>query len=220
MTVLMIAGSVCLLVVILLLFPVSVSAEYGEKLSVKARYFFLQYRFLPRPEKKKKPEQQEEEKKPAGPKPSKIRELFQKRGISGFLSLLRAFTRVAVGSAKKLLSHVVIGSLSLELSVGGEDAARTALNYGGVCGLVSTALSVLLSNTKCRQHSVQVIPDFQSKTGMVRFSVRLRIRLIFLLSAAVSALIGLIKIYLKDKKESGSPDQKEKAVFSHGGTSD
>ncbi|QAT49409.1 DUF2953 domain-containing protein [Caproiciproducens sp. NJN-50] len=208
-----IAGFLVLLLALLLFCSVSIEAAFAEEFSARAGFLFFHYRIWPRPEKKQAPARKEEP--AAKKKPSKIKELLRKRGVSGFLELLRAFSRAAYGSAKKLLSHTVIRLLHLNLTVGGEDAAQTAVDYGKACGLVSTALTALLSAAKYRERhvNVRVTPDFQNGSGSVQFHVLLKIKLFFLLSAVLSALIDMIKIYLKFRKESGRPDQKEKAVL-------
>lgn len=214
MTGLAITGSILLLTAFLLFCSVSVEAAFEEELSARIGYLFFHFSVWPRPEKQRKEKEPEKEKQPTEKKkPSKIRELLHQKGLSGFLELLRAFSRVAYGSAKKLLSHTVVRLLMLDLTVGGEDAAQTAVNYGMACGLVSTALTGLLSSAKCKERNVNVLPDFQNGTGGVRFRIRLKIRLIFILSAGISALIGFVKVYIKSRKESGHPDQKEKAVL-------
>jgi hypothetical protein len=211
-----IAGAVLLLFASLLFCSVSVEAAFEEELSARVGFLVFHFRVWPRPEKKQAGQIPEQKEKPVPEKkPSKIRELFRKKGFSGFLELLRAFSQVAFGSAKKIFSHMRIRLLFLSLTVGGEDAAKVASNYGGVCGAVSTALTGLLSAAKVRERNVRVrvIPDFQDGNNSVRFRVRLKIRLFFLLSAALSALLSIIKIYLKSRKGSGHPDQKEKAVL-------
>lgn len=210
MTGLIVAGGMLLLFASLFCCPVSVEAEFEEEFSARVRYLFVRYQIYPRPEKpeKKKPEKAP----PPEKKPSRLRKLLRKRGVSGFLELAREFSRIALGGAKKLLSHTVVDRLRLDLTVGGDDAAAVALNYGRACAAVSTALGALLSAAKCRKPHVEVAPDFLGGKSAVHFRVRLKIRLIFLISSALSALFGFIKLYFRLKKESGHPDQKEKAV--------
>ncbi|WP_411676649.1 DUF2953 domain-containing protein [Caproicibacter sp.] len=214
MTGLIITGIVLSLFAVLLFCSVFVEANFEEEFSARIGFLFLHYRLLPRPEEKPtEPKVQKKEKPAPEEKPSKIKELFRQKGLGGFLELLKAFTSVAYTSAKKLLSHTIVRKLSLDLTVGGDDAAQTALNYGRACGAVSTALTALLSVANCKERNVTVAPDFQNGENRVRFRVRATVRLFFLFSAALSALTGFIKVYLKYRKKSGHPDQKEKAVL-------
>ena len=210
MTGLIVVGGVLLVSAFLLCCPVSVEAEFEEEFSARVRYLFVRYRIYPRPEKPEKKEPKEAP--PAEKKPSKLRELLRKRGLSGFLELAREFSRIALGGAKKLLSHTVVDRLALDLAVGGDDAAAGALNYGRAGAAVSTARGALLSAAKCKKPRVEVAPDFVGGKSAVHFRVRLKIRLCFLVSSALAALFGFVRLYLKIKKESGHPDQKEKAV--------
>ena len=214
MTMWTVMGCLLALSVFLQICPVSAEASYDEEFSLWVGYLFVRYRAYPRPPKEEKPKPEKEPKPEKKGLPSRIAELLRREGLSGFLELLGEFTRVALGSMKKLLSHTTVDLLDLDLSVGGEDAAQTAVNYGKACGAVSTALGALSAAAKCRRRSVRVAPDFQTGKSSVRFRVRVKIRLFFLISFALSAFIGFVRIYLKSKKRSGRPDRQEKAVHS------
>ena len=215
MTAWIVMGCMFVLSAVLQVCPVSAEVSYEEDFSLRIGYLFVRYRVYPRPERKGKKRKPEKAPKPEkGKYASRVAGLLHREGLAGFLGLLEKVSRVALGSAKKLMSHTVVDLLVLDLSVGGEDAAQTALNYGRACGVVSTALGALSSAAKCRRRSVRVAPDFQSGKSSVRFRVRIKIRLFFLISAALAALIGFLKIYKKYKRQSGLPDQKKKAVHS------
>lgn len=197
---------------------VRAEASYaGDEFFLQIRYLFVRYRVCPRPERKAK---KQKPGKAAKKKPFRVRDLLRKNGLSGFLELVGEAARVALGSAKKLFSHLVVDRLSVELSVGGEDAAQVALRYAETCGAVSTAFGALLSAVKCRRPHVRVTPDFQGGESAVRFRVRARVRLFFLIMAGLSALIGFGRLYLKSKKQSDPTDRQKKAVLYNGGPSD
>lgn len=210
MTGFVVAGSILFLVLLLLSCPVSVEAAFQEEFSARIGFLFFHYRVWPQPEKKQKePPKQEAQKESKPPKPkilSKVKKLFRQRGFAGFMELLRAFCKVVSLSTKKIFSHTKISRLLLHLTVGGADAAQTAIQYGRTCALVSTALTALLSAENCKNRDVQVVPDFQNGKSSVQFLLKIKIRLIFLLIAVFSALIGFIKIYSK-------LNEKEKAVL-------
>ena len=201
---------------LLQLCPVSFEMVFEEEFSLRIGFLFFHYRVLPRPQKKKKKKEQKKKEKPARVgRFSKIKELALQKGFSGFLKLLQALSQVALQSAKKIFSHTTVRLLWLNLTVGGEDAAQTAVRYGEICGLVSSSLTALLSAVKYRERDVKVrvAPDFQNEKSSVKFRARLKIKLLFLLTAVLSALIGILRVFLQNRKESGQPDQKEKAVL-------
>ncbi|MFU0833081.1 MAG: DUF2953 domain-containing protein [Oscillospiraceae bacterium] len=209
----MVAGSILFLFLFLLCCPVSVEAAFQEQFSAQVGFLFWHYRVWPQPEKEQEqPTEQEtqEESKPSEQKMfSKIKKLFRQKGFAGFMELLRAFCEVVSSCSQKIFSHTQISRLQLHLTVGGEDAAQTAIQYGKACALVSTALTVLLSAKKCKNRDVRVVPDFQNGKSNVRFLFKMKIRLFFLLTAVFSALIGFIRIYFK-------LNEKEKAVLKDG----
>jgi hypothetical protein len=213
MTGFVVAGFILFLFLLMLCCPISVEAGFQDEFSARIGFLFLHYCVWPQPEKKQKEpvkqETQKESKPPEEKKFSKVKKLFQQKGFAGFMELLRAFCKVASSGAKKFFSHMQISCLLLHLTVGGEDAAQTAIQYGKTCALVSTALTALLSAKNCNNRDVQIVPDFQNGKSSVQFLLKIKIRLIFLLIAIGSVLIGFIKIYLK-------LNEKEKAVLKDG----
>lgn len=213
-----VAGFVVLSLAGLLLCPVTFDLDFEEEFAVRVRYLLIRVPLYPRPEKKKRrkePEREEKEKREAA-KESKLREMLRQRGLKGFLDLLREAARIFSGWGKRLLPHLKIGSFSLSVSVAGEDAGQTALEFAGVCGAVYPAVAVLLGSVKCRKYQVGVVPDFQGKESRVEFHCKVHIRLLFAISTSLYAAIRIMKTVIRRKKES---IRQEKAVLTHGGSS-
>lgn len=212
MTALMVTGGLLFLLLCFLLVPIKAEAAFDKTFSARVKYLFLQFPLYPRPE-KKPAEAKPGSAVPKKKKPSRIMEIFQKEGLSGFLELVNEFSRVALGGARKLLARTLVYELSLDLTVGGKDAAQTALDYGRVCAVVYPALGTLLSAVRCKRRNVKVSPDFQNEESCVQFQAKAGIRPVFILFAVTSSMIGFIKLYRKMKKGSGHPGQNEKAVL-------
>lgn len=217
MTAWIIVGCVVLSLAGLLLCPVTFYLEYQEEFTARVRYLFIRVPIYPRPVKKKRREKPERaEKEGRGARQSKLRSLLREKGLQGFLDLLREAERVFSGWGRRILSHMKITVFSLSVSVAGEDAGRTALEFAGVCGVVYPAAALLLGAMKSREYQVSVVPDFQGKKSRVNFRCRLRIRLLFAISTNLYTAVQILRTMIRRKKES---IRQEKAVLTHGGSS-
>lgn len=194
------------LLLLLNLSRVTCLVRFDGSFFLRVGYLFFHYTVFPRPpekEKKGETEQAAEKEAPAG-LGAKLRGLLEKRGLSGFLSVLQETASAASGTAKKLFAHFRVGRFLLTISVGGDDAAQTAVEYGTVCAAVGTAAGAVLSQVKCKKWSITVDPDFSGRDSSVRFEMKAGIRLIFLLIAAVYGLVRFVRISKKLKRQVGA----------------
>lgn len=177
---------------LLSLCPITVCAGFDKEFSADIRYLFFHYTIAPRPQKKAKKKVKAE--KPEKPKESKLKSLYEKKGLAGFIDFITGLARIASGTAKKIFEHLTINTFSINISVSSDDAVQTALNYGYVCSVVYPAVSAFLSNTKYKEYTVSVVPDFDRKESCVKFRLKAKIKVIFLISAALYALKSFIKM--------------------------
>jgi hypothetical protein len=176
---------------VLSLCPITVDLEFRQEFSAKIRYLFFHYTLAPRPPKKDKKAAEEK------PKESKIKTMLQKKGLAGFLEFIKELAYVAAGTAKKIFAHLTIRDFLINICVSSGDAAKTAIAYGYVCSAVYPAVSVLFSNTNYNEYSVNISPDFSKGESSVEFNCKAKIKVIFLISAALYAFKGFIKMKKK-----------------------
>ncbi len=175
--------------------PVTVDASFHEELFLRVGFLFFHYTVTPKkPGKKEKAEPEKEKPAEEKPKRNRIQELYKEKGLSGFLKILNEAAKVADGAAKEIFLHTVFVRFHLKINVCGEDAAKTAVDYGCVCGAVSSATSLLLGYAKCRDCHINVMPDFSSEQSSIDFEMKSRAASFFLLRAAVRALFRSLKI--------------------------
>lgn len=203
-TALIIIASILLLLLILLFCPVTIYAHYENKLRLKIRYLFFHYT-IGEKEEKQEPQKKEENIAKADETESGIRDIIKQRGLSGFLNILKRLASIVTGTAKKLLSHVVIDRISTDIAVADGDAARTAILYGNVCSVVYTAFGVLVNNIKCKDYHINIVPDFQSQESRIRFDGKAHLSLLFFVSYGLTALVHFIQAL----QETGLTKQKE-----------
>lgn len=205
MTALIVVLGIVLFLLILLLCPVHVYAAYENELSAKIRYLFISYKIAPSPQKAEADAQENKEKtekQTGNDTKSRIRGIIEQKGLSGFLDIIQEFASIATGAAKKLFSHLVIDMISTDISVADEDAAQTAILFGGICAAVYTPMGMLVNNLKCKQYHINIVPNFQAKECKIRFHFKAHILLLFLVSSSLSALFKSLKVFKAIKQTS------------------
>lgn len=215
MNIFLIILSVILIIIDILIFcPISIKLVYDNDLKLRVGYLFPVFRILPQKPKNEEAERKKEEKKKkkAAKKASKeteseqsekkkkgnfISEYKNAHGLDGLIELLKTLAKIALEAVKKITDHTVISKMELHLLIGSEDAATTALTYGGACSAVFPLISVIENNVKKCRHKEYIYPCFTMTETKVYFVLKARIIPFFILSAAVKALIRTLKTIAK-----------------------
>lgn len=196
-------GGIFLIFAIVLACPVIADIQFKDSFVVKIKVFGIPITVFPQKEKPQSEEKKAEKEKKKKPKEekektgkfSKIKGILESKGLSGLLDFFKELADVAAGTGKKLFSHLVIYQLSVDISISNEDAAKTAIQYGQACAVVYPAMSMITTVAKCKQSHVCVIADFDDKKTKADFRLKAGMRPIFVLTAGISGLIRLIKVY-------------------------
>ena len=179
-----IAAGVLALLILLLLGRVSLAIRYDTGLSVTLGWLFFRGTLYPKKKdkgKKKTKRGQAKESVRKEMKPDPFRQLVEERGIAAAVGEVCGLMRAVLSRFGRLLSHVKADPLELELTVAGEDAAATAVEYGGVCALVYPLIGAVWSAVRVGRFRADIRPDFDGGQWSARLRVRLRLRPIFAL---------------------------------------
>lgn len=211
MTVLAIILLIFLVLFLLSLFNVKLTAKYEEKPLVIVKVFFLKFKFpgekkakkkKPKkkkssPKKKKTEKKQEKDKKQSK---SPIKQLWDKKGLSGLLDILKELLALSKGVLKGFFNRLVIHNVEVKITVGGEDASDTALGYGTACAVVYPLMGRLYNALNIEDYTVDVQCDFSedSKTTVYAYAF-CTIRIIHIIIIALKALFRALKTYIKMK---------------------
>nr|WP_319488049.1 DUF2953 domain-containing protein [uncultured Caproiciproducens sp.] len=200
MIALMIILGIILFIFALLLCPISVYARFENEFSAKVSYLFISYKIPSQPQAAEKMEKTGEEKsEEKNDAYSKIKDIIRQKGLSGFLNIISEFASIATGAAKKIFSHIVIHNISVDISVADEDAAQAAICYGYTCSVVYTAMGLFVNNVKCKDYHIHIVPDFNEKESRILFTCKVKIKLLFILSSMLPALLKFLKVLMKAK---------------------
>ena len=199
---------ILILFVIILFSPAYLEGEYSkERIFLKVGWLFIKYDIYPVDEGKKKKRKLKAEKKQQKkdlkdakavrkgkiPKEKKKKHLFG--GLSP-LSFLELMSTIVVGmgkSAVTILRRTTFKKFDLDVTVGGEDAAKTALTYGEICSFTYPALGLLHANSKMKNPKVNIFADYEKEKTDVTFSSVAKIPLIMLVISLLWIVPSLIK---------------------------
>ena len=115
------------------------------------------------------------------------------------LSEITSFIKALILRIKKQLRHIKITRLCLGINVATDDAALTAIYYGAVCSAVYPILSLLDSLSNIAFKQIDIRADFESAKPDFAFSARVKLRLFFLLAAALAALAEFNKFKTRNE---------------------
>lgn len=169
-----IAGSVFVFILLLTLGRVKIIFDYKDDVIFKVKYMFLPLVTIPatKPKKQKSPKKKKSKKKTEGedaeekPKDEKTEEKKPKKKIS--LADNFEVLKLALDSLgkplKRILKRTIFAHLALRISVGGEDAAKTAIKFGLMNMAVGNALGWLDTFfTLKKPDDINITADFQSE---------------------------------------------------------
>lgn len=198
-----ILGSVFVFCLVLLLIPIRFCFSYFEQPLLTIWIAFVPLKILP-PEtggKRSKPEKQQNLKGEKKEKQSLFSEIREGKGLGEFLSFLKKLLHILLRAVKRVGRHLIAERCEAEIAVGGEDSASVAEQYGRICSAVFPVWAQLLSLTRCRRHNLQIYPDFFSKEYQIRCKIRIRLRLGWVICAAVAACVSFLRLMLKEKMD-------------------
>lgn len=205
MTWIYVLAAVFLLLAVIMFSPICVEGQYSkENTYLLLKWLFIKYNIYPLDEEKKKRKklkaQKKQEKKDSKavkkgkiPKEKKKKHLFGEIKPLNFLRLMASVIGQMAKTAKTILRRTTFKNFNLEVSVGGEDAADSAIAYGKICSFTYPALGLLHANSKMKNPKVNIYADYQKEETEVYFSSRAKIPLIMLVISVLWIVPSAIK---------------------------
>lgn len=190
----------------LLLLPVTWNAHFDTQLHLSVRYLCFCYTIAPPKQKKKKktsPSAKAQKRaENTGKDENAIKEIIRQTGLSGFLRLLKETAKAAGSVLKGLLRHTVLSCLNIDICVGGENAADTAVAYGYICAAVYPATGVITSAVKkYKKLQIDIHPDYDCKQTKIICRAQARISLLFFLGNLIKGAYKLFRRFIKVRRQ-------------------
>jgi len=200
MTALTVIGVIFLLLLLLVCIPVRLHIAYsGQTFRLHLYLLFLRFDLSPdkllqkleqrgeKPQKKKKEKKAEPGTEAAEEDEPKKKK--KKLGMEDIKPLWLA-SRRALNLVRR---HFILYQVRVNAAISRPDAHQTALAYAKTSAFLSVLLSILGELFVLKPARVHVSPDFTKDKSNWDISLRLRIRPVFVLAAAVCLLAGIIK---------------------------
>lgn len=191
MIVLYILVGLLALIALVLLLPVSLDLRYKEELDFKVK--FAGIRFSAQKKKKEKEVGQPTKDKKDNQFKAVFKKLKRKKGFTGAIKEIFIFLRHCLEHLGYLLKTMKFKKVCLDLNIVGDDAAKTAIQYGEVCSVAYPVLSFFQSVAKVKYKKIDVKSDFEAQEGSFTFSLTVNMQIIFL-------IISAFRIYKEYKK--------------------
>ncbi len=185
---LLIILGIVLVILILLLIPVSFSLSFNESFDYTLKYGLIK---IPLDSKKAKTDKRQEKKE------SYFKKLFREKGFEAAFSELCFYAKIFLEKILYLLKKIKFKIFNLKISVGGADAAKTAISYGVISSAVYYVLGFLDSNICLKIKETDISANYNSPTTKAEFNLKASLKPIY----AILAAFTLIKIILELKNK-------------------
>lgn len=122
----------------------------------------------------------------------------------GFAGAIKYFSELLIMLLKKVwfvVKHLKFTRFKLNITVASDDAANTAIEYGGVCAAVYPVLSFIQTKADFKAQAVNISTDFDKKESVFETSISVTTRLIYFLIIAISALFEFLKLQRKEREK-------------------
>lgn len=214
-------GSIVLFFLIILWQSITVTVDYENKLSVKVKFmFFTLYTTDPKPKKKKKPKKEKKKKKTAEKKAEensptenpdsgeqadesvtekgKKKQKKKKKSITlDDVEMIMDYVRSASPPIKRLFKKIRWYDIYVDWVVATDDAAKTALTYGGICSFLYPFFEWLRTYFTAHVKEINVEANFSEEKSDIFIYFVLKLRLSTALACVIWLGVRLIKTYLK-----------------------
>ncbi|MBO4693551.1 MAG: DUF2953 domain-containing protein [Clostridia bacterium] len=201
MTAIYIVGGILIFFFILLLIPVGVHFNYRDKLFFAVKYAGIKLFDNSKVKKRKTSKVEKEEVKedtPASEKKNYITRIFSDKGKIEGIKFIAKLIKSALSRIIWVIKKIKFREFCLSIGVSSDDAAKTAISYGAVCGVVYPVINLIEHNTDFSVKKVNVYTDFDKMSPEISVSVSAKTRLIYAVIAAVSLFFEFLRL----KKES------------------
>ena len=189
-----IIGVIILGLLAVLFLPVKVKIKFYEDFILKVSFLGIKvYEISPENQKKEKNDEKPKKKKTDNKitKDNKaittakniFVKLKKKYGFAGAVREIISFLYNCLLHIKKLMKHIKISSVKLDITVASDDAAKTAIDYGMVCQAVYP-VTAMLAGQNIGFKEINVKTDFESNEGSFGFDTTVKMQIFYLIIAA------------------------------------
>lgn len=220
MTALIVIGAIALFIFILLASSIRVDVEYDRVFNYRVKYIFFTFiknPLSPRQEKKKKKKELKAKKKKADEKEKKGGQTKQppqkkkqpqdkteeaaapeKPKTKFSLDLIRRIIVRASPHVKRIFKKIRLSNVLIDITAGGDDAAKAAISYGIHCSAVYGLVEFLDSVISFSADRISVRADFDLPQNEYHIKGTIKLRLSTLLHSGIWGFFAVLSELRKD----------------------
>ncbi len=196
------ALGILLLLLALLIVPVYARLTFREELRLCVRVWGIPAFRYDSADKKKKTAPAAVEKTKVSPLRA-VADRFKRDGVGATLDLFKQLSKLAAGTARRLLAAITVDKLCLRLYIAGSDAAETAENTGKVCAVLYPAVTALQQTVlRIKKREITVTPDFLAEQGRAVADVSIHVVPLRILILAIWTFFRSLMITKRQKEVS------------------
>lgn len=201
MVALYIVLGVVLLVLLLLFCNISAQIFIDDDITIKIGYLLYRKKLPLNKPKKEKSKSDANAKK----EPSAIKKMVKEQGLRNTIVQLIDVVKVLLQKLGGLAKHIRVKRFDLSVTVADKDPATTGIEYGALCAVVYPFIGILKNTLIFNEKKANVLlnADFENGKPKFKFYAKLKVRFLFVLIAAIGALMVLVKsnlIKIKNNK--------------------
>ncbi len=201
-----ITGAVLLLLLLILGLRVTVVIDYGGDLYLRASVLGITVFKIPMSKKKKPQNSKKPKKKKKGKKSDDEEASEEKKDKKGkkekptlteIIDLVKLVLNSLGKPLRKILKRVIVSHLNLQITCGGDDAAKAAINYGAANYLLSVVLNLCDEFLTLKEpDDIHIGVDFYKEKTEINAYVEVRLTVGSALAFAFTFLGRAIRFYL------------------------
>lgn len=193
---LVIVGIILAIIFLIVLSPIKIYVSASDTILVKIRLLFLNlYTFDSSVEKKTEKDIKEKD-----DIKSTIGKITNQDDNYNKIVILIKMLKSILSKFAKLLKHTVVEKFNFNITVAGNDAADTAIKYGNVCSIVYPLSTLLSKCVNFKPENISVYSNFNDNNTNFNLSFLISVRVVYLISFAVSSAFDIIKLRIGVKK--------------------
>lgn len=208
MIALTVIGILLAVIAIILFLPVSINLKFEEDFFVKVKFAFIKiYETKPQKKKykanKKRADKDKETEKPSeneiGAKGKEIFAILKsKYGFVGAVRTVLGLFGDMLAHIKSFLRHIKVKRVLLNITISGDNAAETAINYGKVCAAAYPVTSFLQNCSEIGFKQINIRSDFSGGKSEFGAALNIRMQVFFILIVAYRVYTEYKKFLVKE----------------------
>ena len=199
MIALIIILSILLVLIILSILPITVQLSLKDRFDLRIKYAGITV-YDKSKKTNKKHEPQQSEAKSNSPKNNFFKKLYDEKGLIGAFKYCASLCGIIIKRALWVVKRLKFRHFRLDLTVCSDNAAKTAIEYGGVCSAIYPIITFLQTNLNFKPEQVNISTDFDKTNPELQISFAVTSRLWHFVVVLVTALSEYLKLQRKERK--------------------